>query len=581
MRLFPNIIMNGFDVNPTRVTQINGRKIAIGTIIAGLIASSFLLLIFPVTISQVTISQAYNLLDNRLRRTSVGYYVAQLTIPESVDGLSFTDITLEAGTGGPEPPDTGGHGVMWVDVDHNGRPDLYITMNYNQPMPELFFHNKGNNEFEEEAELRGIDDFDYGSHGACFADLNNNGHYDLFNGTTREIGSAPAYNALYQNDGNGFFTEVTAASGLPTDRDWPTRAVLCFDMTGNGYLDLFAVTNFQGSNDPPDERNEVYLNQGNMQFTVVNSGALYTAPVGQGAIDTDFNGNGRVDVIAANRTGPVNILRNDGGGNFTLIDPTTIGITHQAKDGISSADVNNNGHLDLLLAGDNYGELYLNNGDGTFTHHQSFSGTDGYMGGFADLNNNGFVDLVFAGDNKVYLNDGTGSFVAGPAVPVSGINDPRAIAFADIDNDGDMDFAIGVKRSRNWLIRNNFDGGNWLKVRLISPQGQAGAFGAKTYIYPAGQAGGTLLGMRESRSNNGYLGQDDPVLHFGLGEHTVVDVVVHFLDGTIVVQQFVSGGQTITIEGSTSVPPEPTDYVYLPLIRLDASTIIRACPGTK
>jgi enediyne biosynthesis protein E4 len=494
--------------------------------------------------------------------------LSSLTIPESVDGLSFTDITLEAGTGGPNPPDTGGHGVMWVDVDGSNRPDLYITMNWQQNMPELFFHNKGSDLFVEEGALRGIDDFDGGSHGACFADLNNNGHYDLFNGTTRGAYGAPAYNALYQNNGHGFFTEVTASSGLPTDRNWPTRAVLCFDMTGNGYLDLFAVTNYQGSADPPDERNEVYLNQGNMLFTVVNSGALFTAPAGQGAIDTDYNGNGRVDVIAANRTGPVNILRNDGGGNFTLIDPISIGITRPAGDGISSTDVNNNGRLDLLLTGDNYGHLYLNNGDGTFTHHQSFSGTDGYMGGFADLNNNGFVDLVFAGDNKVYLNDGTGWFVPGPAVPVTGINDPRAIAFADIDNDGDMDFAIGAKQSRNWLIRNNFNGGNWLKVRLISPQGQAGAFGAKTYIYPVGEAGGALLGMRESRSNSGYLAQDDPVLHFGLGEATAVDVVVHYLDGTVVTRSSVSASQTITIDGSEAAPPMPSDFIYLPLLTL-------------
>ena len=148
------------------------------------------------------------------------------------------------------------------------------------------------------------------------------------------------------------------------------------------------------------------------------------------------------------------------------------------------------------------------------------------MGGFADVDNDGDVDLVFAGDDVCYLNDGRGRFTSGPAIPAPGINDPRGIAFADIDADGDLDFAVGCKRSGNLLIRNNTAAGNWLKVRLVSPDGQAGAFGTKTRIYPAGQLGGTLLGLRESRSNDGYLGQNDPVLHFGLGPIGPVDVRV-------------------------------------------------------
>jgi hypothetical protein len=123
------------------------------------------------------------------------------------------------------------------------------------------------------------------------------------------------------------------------------------------------------------------------------------------------------------------------------------------------------------------------------------------------------------------------------------------VAFADIDNDGDVDFAFAAKNSRNWLVQNDFDGGRWLKVRLVSPQGMAGAFGARTRIYRAGEAGqpDALLGLRESRSNYGYLGQDDPVLHFGLGSRTVVDVVVTFADDTVITRQNVSANQEILI----------------------------------
>jgi hypothetical protein len=481
--------------------------------------------------------------------------------------MAFTDITLEAGTGGPTGPGrTGGHGVFFADVDGDGLPDLYVTMIFDDPMPDRFYRNLGQGRFREEGVQRGIDDFDGGSHGAVFADLNNDGHLDLFNGATWHRPQHPAINRIYQNDGKGFFTDRTGASGIPSDRTWPTRAVLALDMDGSGLLDLFCVTGYLGSADPPDERNEAYQNLGDLQFAPFVPGDLTLAPCGQGATDTDFDGDGHIDIIAANRTGQVNILRNDGRGRFSRIDPVSIGIRHQAGDGITMADVTNDGQLDMLLASAGEAHLYLNNGDGTFTWSQSFSDTRGYMGGFADLDHNGFVDLVFAGDHKVYLNDGTGRFAPGPSVPVDGINDPRAIAFADIDDDGDLDFAIGCKRSRNWLVRNDLTrGGNWLKVRLVSPQGQAGAFGARVWIHPAGQAnrsGTPLLGMREARSNTGYLAQDDPVLHFGLGQHRAVDITVRFRDGTVHTRTHVAAHQTIQLDGRTGASLDQTGVLW-------------------
>ena len=468
--------------------------------------------------------------------------------------LSFTDITLSAGTGGPTGPNqVGGHAAIFSDVNNDNRPDLYLTMLgvFQDPMSDLFFRNNGSNVFVEEGAPRGLNDFDGGSHGAVFGDLDNDGDYDLYNGTTDPSPGVLAINNIYRNDGNGFFTDATAASGIPV-REWQTRAVVAFDMEGDGDLDLFGVTDYLGTDDPPSDRNEVYRNEGGLQFTAVNSGPLFEARTGQGATDTDFDNDGDIDIFAANRTGDMNILRNDGNGMFTQIPPASLGITHRADDGITTADIDNDGDLDLLLARDDSGTLYRNLGNGTFVFAQNFTATNGYMGGFGDLDNDGDLDLVFAGDDVSYLNDGTGNFTVGPSIAVAGIDDPRAIGLADIDNDGDLDFAFGCKRSRNWLVRNNNASNHWLKIKLLSPQGQAGAFGAKTKIYPAGQAGGALLGLRESRSNNGYLGQDDQIVHFGLGERTAVDVVVRFLDGTTVTAANVNANQTITVNGVSS-----------------------------
>lgn len=464
--------------------------------------------------------------------------------PPPEDGpLGFTNVSHPSGVA---IQILGGHGAMFADATEDVLPDLYITMHFNDPVAELFFVNEGMGTFTEAGAVRGVNDFDGGSHGAAFADLDNDGDYDLINGAT---GSTGAPNNIFRNVGSGFFNNVTPpAMGARSD---PTRALLAFDMDRDGDLDIFGVTGWMGSGDPSSERNEVYRNDGNNQWTELASGALYTAPAGQGATDTDFDGDGDVDIIAANRDGDLNVLRNNGTGAFTAVDPDSIGITHNAFSGVTAADIDNDSDLDLLLVGldgtETVGFLYRNRGQGIFNFRRTFTNIDGYMGGFADLDNDGDLDLVFAGDDLAYLNDGTGTFSDGPTIPVGGINDPRAIAFADIDADGDLDFAIGAKRTANWLIRNDKDSGNWLKIKLRSAQGQAGAFGAKVRVLGTGD---TLLGFRESRSNNGYLGQDDPIVHVGLGSETSVTVEVTFLDGTIRTVTEVEANQIVTVDAT-------------------------------
>ena len=248
------------------------------------------------------------------------------------------------------------------------------------------------------------------------------------------------------NDGTGFFTDVTDTTGLPNETT-PTRGVVAFDADNDGDLDIFAVNGSQGSGDPPGETNEFYRNDGNMTFTSIETGAHITAPAGQGTTAADFDNDGDVDLFAANKEGDVNILLNDGNANFSLADPALLGIQHTAENGISLADIDNDGDLDLLLEE----HLYENLSDGTFQFRRTFV-VDGYMGGFADLDNDGDVDLVYAGDDKVYLNDGSGTFVASPVFDPGPIQDPRGVAFADIDDDGDLDFFYAQKRTFNRLM---------------------------------------------------------------------------------------------------------------------------------
>jgi hypothetical protein len=476
-------------------------------------------------------------------------YVA--VTPPAPTGLFFEDISDQLGRTNPDD-DLGGHAVSFAEVNNDNLDD-YILARAVEGLPRReFYYQRFFNRYQELAGPAGLRDNldDDGSYGAIWADLDNDGDYDLVNASTFAEGNPnpgnPAPNNVYQNDGTGSFTDVTDADITATAIE--SRGVVAFDMDANGDLDLYSIAG-------PDEPGlkEAYLGDGAFGFVPHGGGDLTSAsiPTVWGVTDTDYDGDGDIDILTGNRGTAAGfddqfaILQNDGAGTFTRVLPSTLGIVDGAgnreiaQSGVTTADYDNDGDLDMLLLSPNTANLWRNDG-GTYTHIQTFFATDGYSGAFADLDNDGDLDLVFAGDEKVYRNDGSGTYRNGQSVPVGGIAAPRSIAFSDFDNDGDLDFAISAKESGSWLIRNeqDFANNNYLKVQLTAVNGQAGAFGAKTFVYPSGQGGthpnpAALIGMRESRSNQGYVSQDSPVLHFGLGGiDTTVDVVVEYVDGT-------------------------------------------------
>ncbi len=492
----------------------------------------------------------YSLL--RVYGTDIG---AQATLVRSGSSLAFTDITSSSGTGGPQNGgEYGGHGVEWADVTGDGRPDFYVTMNHNISMAELFYRNINGSSFVEEAAARGIANYDTGSHGGVWADLDNDGDYDLVNG-------AYVRNRAYENDGSGYFTDRTTTCGfLNVNRG--TRGTLAFDYDKDGDLDVFC-NNWE----PDSEANEFYRNDGNWQFTSITNNGLGGSTLGaQGATEGDFDNDGDLDVLLCRwGSGPLLLMRNDN-GTFTQL--SLFGSTSPHQDGATFVDVNNDGWLDVHSMYSTYlgigtTRLFINNKNGTFTEVSVADGP-GFMAGFEDLDNDGDWDMVYPGDNKVYLNDGTGTFTAAasfnPGTDMT--KDPRCVAFADIDNDGDMDFFYAQKQYYNRMIRNDLSGGgNWLKIKLAGENGQAGAFGAKVKTYDAGYAGQAahLISFREARSNEGYLGQNEPVLHFGLGSRTTVDVQVTYLvSGNTVTFSNVAVNQTLGTQPEAPVINEVT-----------------------
>jgi hypothetical protein len=507
-------------------------------------------------------------------------------------GLTFTEIdpSVTHINNNAERP----HGTYWADISGDGLPDLYITTYDATNSYDEYYENQGGFEFLSKTLTIGLGDYDGGSHGACWADLDNDGDYDLINGSTITDKSlppaswVPARNNLYRNDTGTSFVDVTPVFMQNTKNK--TRGVVAFDRNGNGLLDIFAVSGYEGSNDtrpvggtPLSEQgehpNEYVSNSGSWNLSAITTGELYDVMIGQGCTSSDFDNDTDVDMFAGNRTGQAQLLRNDGTGIFDslsaaihgiyLTSPAEIGVL---AEGATLGDVDNDGDLDLLTVETEgaaahlfKNELYNPIGStGTlFSIDETWTNVQGYMGAFGDLDNDGDLDLIFAGYSNPILNDGVGnlSIASSITIPYTSMIDPRSIAFADIDNDGDLDFAVAGKNDNSYthVIRNDLSNSNhWLKVKLISPQGQAGAFGAKVYVSPNHEGGlyekrgGNLsqIGLREACGSFGYLGQNDPVLHFGLGSHTAVDVTVEYVCGRRAIRRNVAADQTITINGS-------------------------------
>ena len=329
--------------------------------------------------------------------------------------------------------------------------------------------------------------------GVCLIDYDNDGWLDIYlvNGSNYDAlaGKAPSpHSALFHNNHDGTFTEVTARAGVANDR-WGYGCAVA-DFNNDGWPDLY-VTNFG--------QNRLYRNNHDGTFTdVAETAGVQIGTWSTGATFGDYDGDGKLDLFVdgyakidlANppiwgkttidslfchyRGIPVmcgprglrgeqdHLFHNNGDGTFTDVSKKLGVDDSKGFYGLGTvfADVNNDGKPDLLVANDtspNY--LYINNGDGTFRDESYINGfavnIDGHemanMGlALGDYENNGNLSVVsttFADDYVVlFQNDGTGNFtdVSWPA----GIAEPSmpfvkfADGFLDYDNDGWKDLLI-------------------------------------------------------------------------------------------------------------------------------------------
>lgn len=493
----------------------------------------------------------------RVRITLTAAAALALTVPGWLSPLfssgrfRFTNITASSRFFSLN--NHGGHGVQCADTTDDGLVDIYVTNIFTryENRPDLFFVNLGNGSFREQGAQAGIADDGYfgavseESHAAVFADFDNDGDYDLFNAHTWT-----GNHRLYRNDGNGRFSDVSERDGIEVV-DRGTRGVAAGDVNGDGFLDLVVSA-------WTDVPMQLYLGRGNLSFTLgTQFGTRATRLANQGIMLVDYDGDGDLDLVATGHqfanppVGPIAVYRNDGRGNF--VDATEAsGMTFESEgtNGWSFGDFDNDGDLDGVIVGGSQSKVYLNQGGGRFRLQQVLL-SGNYTAALGDFDHDSDLDIYIGGKGAIYSNNGQARFELVDNVGLVGIgNDARGTAVVDIDRDGDLDIVVASKRGPNTLFRNDLNDENWLQIRLIGPQGDAGAFGTKVYVYDSRHVDepAHLRGFRQARGATGYCAQDSPVLHFGVPGGQAYDVKAVFPNGKFFIAKGVDAPAEILID---------------------------------
>lgn len=467
-------------------------------------------------------------------------------------------------------------GAAWIDYDGDGDEDLYLVQGGSvipedgpSPGNRMFRNDQGR--FTDVTGLTGTDDSGYGM-GAAAADYDRDGDIDLY---VTNLGK----NVLFRNEGDGTFRDVTTSSGVGHDGWGASAAWLDLDLDGD--LDLY-VTNYvnwspaqelkcySGSAEPDychprhykaPAADVLYRNDGGQFTDITEEAGIWTAvSYGLGVVPGDFNNDRWPDLYVANDGMPNQLWINRGDGSFedqALLSGTAVNLSGatEAGMGVAAADIENDGDLDLLvthLRGET-NTLYLNHG-GFFEDVTATTGLasmsvalTGFGVGFIDFDNDGRLDVYvgngkvgrghsaeapFAEPNQLFQGTDAGRFEHitpdGGAIPVR-IDNTRAVAFADYDQDGGVDAVLLNNGGRVRLLRNLTGSKNgWLTLALLETDGTE-AIGARATV---SNGAGRPQSRTVNRSSS-YLSSNSSHLHFGLGgEVSATRVVVHWADGS-------------------------------------------------
>jgi enediyne biosynthesis protein E4 len=424
---------------------------------------------------------------------------------------TFTDVANSAGV----PGTNYGLGCVWGDYDNDGFPDLFVT----QFGANVLYHNNGDGTFTDATTKAGVGGLESGTFhsGAVFFDYDRDGKLDLYVGSYVALGPkaqrycdiggvksscAPAVyhgspNALYHNNGDGTFTNVTATAKI-LQPDGKNLSVGAYDWDNDGWPDLFVANDGQPA--------YLYQNLHNGKFreTAETAGMAYNLH-GQMMASMcislgDFDNDGWLDLYISDfQKNSDHVWRNSGKGYFDEISDEA-GITLATRDVLSFGggflDFDNDGWLDIFIGnGHVYPEIEQVSTDTLYKQHNSL---------FHNEKNGKFAEVSAPGG----LN----------ALPLRAA---RGVAFADFDNDGYVDVLVANNGDPPTLLHNNaVHKSHFANFKLLGAKSNRDAMGARVKI----TAGG-ITQVREIAGGGSYLSQSDLRAHFGLGEATVITTV--------------------------------------------------------
>ena len=472
-----------------------------------------------------------------------------------------------------------GGGLCWLDYDGDGWLDLYVVNSYAQtdvpgydahgglPRSRLFRNVKGRFEDVTAATRTGVT---MRGSGCAAADLDGNGTTDLVVTTASYDAARNAYDALLWNNGDGTFTEGAKAAGID-EPGWHTGAAVA-DVNGDGRLDLF-VAGYTDVNHPiptsesgfPADhgavRDALYLNEGGSgahpTFREVGRAAGLEPKRldhGLGAVFTDANHDGRLDLYVANDLDPNRLYLSQPWPGGAAGDPRGLGFRlvergraqavndANAGMGIAAGDYSGDG-LDDLFVTNSRGQLHAvyrsRDGEPFADARPDFAPAlghrfTGWGAAWADLDLDGTLELAISNGAIPVTNLAKDAQRLGVVTAAGGSvraldtgaderRNGRGLAAADYDNDGDLDLAVASIGGSLELYRNDGAKGNWLEVALRKPTPGA----VVTVILPDGRRL-----VREMRAGSSYLSSEDPRLNFGLGAaDRVRKIVVRYPGG--------------------------------------------------
>lgn len=516
--------------------------------------------------------------DAQSARTPASQRVPQLVDITASTGIHFEHLSspeqkyiVESMSGGVALLDYDGDG--WLDIYFTNAPSVSMELAGKKARSALF-HNNHDGTFTDVTEKAGVG-YPCWAMGAAIGDYNNDGKPDL-------VVSCFGGVVLYRNNGDGTFTDVTKETGLDKDTGWAT-GVTFGDYDGDGDSDLFVphyvdldlkdLPQFgssktceyhgvavqcgpRGLKGSPDT---LYRNNGDGTFTEVASEAGVGDSnhfFGLGAVWSDFDNDGKLDLFVANDGEPNYLYRNEGNGHFKeMAYDAGVAVsedgTEQANMGLALGDYLNTGRLSLVVThfSDEYAAMYRNDGGMAFSDVSRSAGISrasspyvGWGDAFLDLDNAGRKDLILVNGHVypqvdsvkmgtrykepklVFLNEGDGKFrdvsaEAGEAVRVPQVS--RGLAVGDLFNRGRLDIVIENLTGGPMILESKSNpADHWISLELEGSPFNKLALNARVWVTT-----GKLRQMDEVRSGGSYLSQSDLRLHFGLGPNQRADKV--------------------------------------------------------